>query len=148
MNMHQKPLTLLSLLLALVGLGLSAYLTYVHFNPSALTCSVGGCDVVQGSQFSTMFGVPIAMFGLAMFLTLIAGIILREIRTDWAELISTAIVMILVAAVIYWAYLTYLELRVIYAVCQWCVATSIATLLLLVVEGYRWYRAYRNIGIE
>lgn len=148
MNALGKPLTLMSLLLTCIGLGLSAYLTYVHYNPSALVCSDGGCAVVQSSKYSMMFGVPIAIFGLLMFATLIAGIILRELRADLADMISIAILMILVTAVIYWAYLTYLELRVLYAVCQWCVATSIATVLLLIVEGYRWYLDYKSIGAE
>ena len=148
MNALGKPLTLMSLLLACIGLGLSAYLTYVHYNPSALVCSDGGCAFVQSSEYSTMFGVPIALFGLLMFVTLIAGIILRERRADMADVISLGILIILVAAVLYWSYLTYLELRVLYAVCQWCVATSIATVLLLLVEGYRWYLDYKSIGAE
>lgn len=144
----RKPLTLVSLLLALAGLGLSAYLTYVHFNPSALVCSDGGCAVVQMSTYSKMFGVPIALFGLLMFITLIAGIVARELFLDAADLISIGIVMILVTAVLYWAYLTYIELNVLYAVCQWCVATSIVTVLLLTVEGYRWYLDYKSIGAQ
>lgn len=142
----RKLLSFLSLLLSIVGLWLSAYLTYVHYNPGALVCSTGGCAVVQGSKYSVMFGMPIALFGLAMFIALIAGIIIRELQPRAADMISTGIVMILVAAVLVWIYLTYLELRVIYAVCQWCVATSVVTVLLLIVEGYRWYRDYQRIG--
>lgn len=146
MNTPGKPLTLVSLFLACAGLGLSAYLTYVHYNPSALVCSDGGCAVVQTSKYSTMFGVPIALFGLLMFITLIAGIVARELWVEATDIISTGIIMMLVAATLYWTYLTYLELRVIYAVCQWCVATSIATVLLPGLEGYRWYRDYQRIG--
>lgn len=148
MSALKKPLTLVSLLLATTGLILSAYLTYVHINPDALVCSGDGCSTVQLSSYSEMFGIPIAVFGLLLFLTLIALIVMREIREDWAETISTLIVVILVAAVLYWAYLTYLEAYVIYAFCQWCVATSIVTIILLAVEGSRWYKGYKNIGLE
>ncbi len=145
---RQKPLTLVSVLLALIGLAISSYLAYVHYSPEALVCGSGGCGIVQSSKYSTMFGIPIALFGVAMFITLIVGLVLREMRTDWADLISTGILMILVAAVLYWAYLTWLELRVIYAVCQWCVATSIATVILLGVESFRWYQGYKALGNE
>lgn len=148
MSTRLKPLTLMSLVLAFIGLGLSAYLTYVHYNPGALVCTDGSCAYVQSSKYSMMFGVPIAIFGLLMFLTLIGGIVARELRSDITDMISTGILMILIAAVLYWAYLTYIELNVLYAVCQWCVATSIATVLLLIVEGYRWYLDYKSIGAK
>ena len=131
-----------------IGLALSAYLTYVHYNLDALICGTGGCELVRSSEYSEMFGVPIALFGVLMFTALIAGIVLREFREDLAEMLSTGILMILVAAIIYWAYLTWLELNVIHAVCQWCVATSIVTALLCVVEAFRWYRGYTSIGSE
>ena len=135
----RQSITIVSLVLSLTGLALSAYLTYVHYNLDALVCGTGGCELVQTSEYSEMFGVPIALFGLLMFAVLAGAIVLRAVRPDLAEYISTGIVMILVAAIVYWAYLTWLELNVIHAVCQWCVATSIVTALLLVVEAYRWY---------
>lgn len=144
----RHPLTIASLVLAVVGLALSAYLTYVHYNLDALVCGTGGCELVQTSEYSEMFGIPIAIFGLLMFITVIAGIILRELRPDTSDLVSTGILMILLTAVLYWAYLTWLELTVIHAICQWCVMTSGATVLLLGVEATRWYRNYKEIGTE
>ena len=144
----RNPLTIASLVLAVVGLALSAYLTYVHYNLDALVCSGGGCELVQTSEHSEMFGIPIAIFGLLMFIGLIAGIVIRELRPETSDLLSTGILMVLLTAVLYWAYLTYLELNVIHAVWQWCVSTSIATALMLVVEGVRWYRNYQKIGAE
>lgn len=142
----RQPLTIASLVLTVVGFGLSAYLTYVHYNLDALVCSDGGCATVQTSEYSEMFGLPIAMFGMVMFAVLIAGTIIREVKPDFGDLISTGILMLLISAVIYWAYLTWLELNVIHAVCQWCVATSIATVLMLFVEAFRWYRGYKELG--
>lgn len=148
MSSLRNPLTLISLVLASIGLALSAYLTYVHYNIDALVCGTGGCELVQTSEYSEMFGLPIAIFGIVLFVALIFGIVLRELRPEFNDVISTGVLMILLTAVLYWGYLTYLELYVIHAVCQWCVATSIATLLLLIVEGYRWYQGYKNIGNE
>lgn len=144
----KQPLTLASLVLAITGLLLSAYLTYVHYEPGALVCGTGGCEVVQQSKYSEMFGIPIAIFGLIMFAALIAMVVIRELRPEYDDVVSTLILTMLVTALLYWAYLTYIELYVLYAVCQWCVATSIATVLLLVVEGFRWYQGYRRIGYE
>lgn len=146
MSVLMKPLTLISLVLGIAGLGLSGYLTYVHFNIDALVCSTGGCEIVQSSQYSKMFGIPIAIFGLVMFVTLLVGIVLREYLPEYADMIGTGIVVILLMAVLYWGYLSYLEANVIHAWCQWCVATSLVTLAMFIVESYRWYRGYSRIG--
>lgn len=142
----RHPLTTASIILAVVGFGLSAYLTYVHYNIDALVCSTGGCELVQTSDYSEMFGIPIALLGMVMFTVIIVGTIIREVLPDYGDLISVGILVILLSAVLYWAYLTWLELNVIHAVCQWCVASSIATVLLLLVEAFRWYRNYKETG--
>lgn len=148
MSELRKPLTLASLVLASIGLALSLYLSYVHYNLDALICTGTGCEVVQTSKYSELAGIPLAFMGVAMFVTLISLIIVREKRQEYADLITTAMVVILLTAVLYWAYLTYIELYVLKAVCQWCVYTSIATLLMLIVEGYRWYQNYTSIAEE
>lgn len=148
MSDFRRPLTLLSLVLALAGLGLSSYLTYVHYNIDALVCGTGSCEIVQTSKYSEMFGIPIALFGMAMFIVIIAGIVLRALRPEYSDLIGTGIVVILLTAVLYWVYLSYLEAYVIHAWCQWCIASSGVTLALLLTEGYRWYRNYTQIGAQ
>lgn len=146
MSARFNPLTVASLVLATIGLALSLYLSYVHFNLDALVCSGGGCEIVQTSRYSEMFGIPIAFMGVAMFITLIVAIVVRERKPEYTDILGTAIVGILLTAVLYWAYLTYIELNVLYAVCQWCVATSIVTVIMLVIEGYRWYRNYSQLA--
>jgi uncharacterized membrane protein len=139
-----KRLSIASLILAVVGAGISAYLTYVHYNIDALVCAGGGCEVVQQSKYSEIMGIPIAMLGLGMFLGVIALIVVRERLVDIAYLANAGIMLLLVSGLIYFAYLTYLEMNVIYAWCQWCVATSIVTLILFIVEAFRMRNEYRD----
>lgn len=137
-----KPLSIVSLVLALVGASIAAYLTYVHYNIDALVCAGGGCEIVQTSKYSEIMGIPVAVFGLAMFLGVAALIVVRERMADYAYLANAGIIVALVAALIYYAYLTYLEARVIYAWCEWCVASSIVTLTLFLIEASRMWREY------
>jgi uncharacterized membrane protein len=139
-----KRLSIASLILAVLGAGISGYLTYVHYNIDALVCAGGGCEVVQQSKYSEIMGIPIAMLGLGMFLGVIALIIVRERLVDYAYLANAGIMLLLVSGLIYFAYLTYLEMNVIYAWCQWCVATSIVTLILFVVEVVRMREDFRD----
>jgi uncharacterized membrane protein len=137
--------------LAVVGLGLSGYLTYTHFNEAALVCSVGGCETVQSSSYSTIGPVPIAMLGMGMFSTLIvlAGFRLRRSSFISAETASLAAWAMLLAGILYYAYLTYVELFVLNAICQWCVASSIAALAIFGLESvYFWRTALSEDVLE
>ena len=51
---------------AAAGIVVSAYLTWVHYQPGALVCTSGeGCETVQQSHYASLLGVPIALYGLS-----------------------------------------------------------------------------------
>src|SRR5688572_9052137 len=77
MRIREQPLITLVLVLALIGLVIACYLTYVHYNHDALICTTGGCETVQQSDYATITGIPVALFGVGMFLTLIVLALLR-----------------------------------------------------------------------
>ncbi|HUY70018.1 MAG TPA: vitamin K epoxide reductase family protein [Candidatus Baltobacteraceae bacterium] len=57
--------------ISIVAVIISLYLTYVHYQPSALICPSSGlidCEQVLGSVYSTVLGVPIAVGGIIWFL--------------------------------------------------------------------------------
>lgn len=128
-------LTAISLALALGGIAVSAYLTLVHYRDDLLVCAVGGCHTVQKSPYAEMWGVPVAVLGLGMFVAMTGLLLLRRARPAWAETITLATFGMTLAGAVFAIYLTYLELFVIHAVCQWCVLTAIIIWLLLLVEG-------------
>lgn len=143
-----KRLSIVSLLLALTGAGIAAYLTYVHYNIDALVCAGGGCEIVQTSKYSEIMGIPVATFGLAMFLGVAALIVIRDRVEEWAYMANAGIIVALVSALLYYAYLTYLEANVIHAWCEWCVISSIVTLILFLVEVFRMRRDFVDEAAE
>ena len=136
---------LIAFILTLAGIGVAGYLTYVHYNQGALVCGIGNCEIVQSSTYAKMFGIPIALFGLAMYLAVLALLLVRRARPHLADSATMAIFAVLMAGAIYAAYLTYLEIWVIEAICQWCVVSAIITVLLLLVEGARLTEDYRRV---
>lgn len=130
----------LVLALSIVGAGISGYLTYVHFDDSVLVCSAsGGCHTVQESDYSTIGPIPIAMLGLGMFLTLAALSLSRVLnwRIISDELATMAIWGMTLTGLLYYAYLVYVELFVLEAICQWCVATTAITVAIFAIESFR-----------
>lgn len=111
--------------LAVAGAVSAAYLAYVHHRGVAPICVAGGgCEKVQSSRYAAAGGIPVAIIGLAGYLAILASLLLdgHAGRLTGAVLALTGLG--------FSAYLTYLELFVIRALCQWCVASSLVTVAL------------------
>ena len=109
------------LLVALLGAAVAGYLTWVHYAGIQPLCAGGGggCERVQSSPYAELAGIPVAVLGLLAYLAVAATALLR---TAGAAMVGAALA---VAGLAFSAYLTYLELFVIEAICQWCVASAV-----------------------
>ena len=121
--------------LALIGLVVSGYLAYVEITQTSAVCGpVGECNVVQSSAYAQIFGIPVAVLGIANYLAILGLWLVHRMAaaklqrwTGWALLLLT------VFGVLFSVYLTLLELFVINAVCIWCLSSAIITTSLLLV---------------
>jgi uncharacterized membrane protein len=136
----------LSLVLALTGAGVAAYLTSVHYDEKLLLCGVGDCETVQQSKYAEIAGIPVALLGLGMYLAIVALCLLRWRRPALQPTATMAAFALALTGTIFAAYLTYLEIWVIEAVCQWCVASAVLTLAILIVEGVVVWRLLGDAG--
>ena len=117
--------------LAFVGMGISAYLSFVHLNGIPLYCEgSGGCHTVQASEYATLLGVPVALLGFILYASIFAAsaIGLRGAgawTAGWAAERAPFLVFgLALSGVLYSGYLTWLELYRIHAICAWCVASA------------------------
>jgi uncharacterized membrane protein len=116
-------------LLALVGVLVALYLTLYKIGViGVLTCNIGSSETVNTSRWATFLGLPVAAWGLGTYIVILvlalAGMQgVAPLRTAWLTALLTG------WGVLFSAWLTYLELFVIHAICMWCVIS--ATLMLL-----------------
>ena len=116
------------------GLLLSLYLTATKLAGStALFCQPsGGCDVVQSSHYSVLIGIPTAAWGAALYL-LVGSLALQGLSPGrWR-----AALLLSVAGLSFSAYLTYIELFVLRALCAYCLGAAAIGLVLFVVLALR-----------
>lgn len=121
-------------LLALAGLGVAGYLSYVETQMVAAICGpVGDCNAVQSSAFARLFGVlPVALLGLGAYIAILLAWGWGHYRKGrLARLAGPALYAMTFLGVLYSLYLTYLELYVINAVCIWCLSSAVIMGLLL-----------------
>ena len=106
--------------LAALGVLISAYLTWTHFAGLAPICTGGshGCETVQSSRYAVVLGVPVALLGLIAYGGLVFSAVL------WGEAGVYLSFLISLVGTLFSAYLTYLEIFVIGALCQWCLASA------------------------
>jgi uncharacterized membrane protein len=113
--------------LALLGLVLSGYLVWVHQSGTFVLCAgTGDCAIVQSSRFANVAGVPVALLGAGLYAAILA-LALLQVRASGttADVAGLGVFGLALAGTLYSAYLTYLELFVIGAVCPWCVASAV-----------------------
>jgi uncharacterized membrane protein len=121
---------------ALAGLGIATYLTVVHYAGGEPVCAVAhGCAVVQTSEYSELLGVPVALLGVLGYLALLAA--LARDGEAW----RTAAAFLSLAGLGFSAWLTYVEVGILDAICIWCVGSAVCMALLTVLTVTRMLRA-------
>ena len=110
--------------LALIGAGIAGYLTYTHFKGSPPVCLTSGCEVVQNSRWSKLFGIPVALLGLLAYLSIVTTTLVRH---PLAKQLGATMAL---TALGFNAYLLYVQAYDIGRYCTWCVANEIVSALL------------------
>lgn len=130
----------LGLALAVVGVGISAYLSYVKLADKEVICAATetiDCGAVQNSIYSSILGIPIAILGLGAYLSIL-GIFALEDRIGFlGEYGRVMLFSMTLFGTVYSGYLTYIEGFVLNKWCMWCVASAITMVSLFVVSMIR-----------
>jgi uncharacterized membrane protein len=121
-------------LLSLIGLLISAYLyLYTIGKIGTLACGSGDCETVQMSPWSRFAGLDVSLIGILGY----AGLLVVSLAALQPGLATqrwptTLLLWLAGAGVVFTAYLTYLELFVIEAVCRWCVGSAVIIVGILI----------------
>jgi uncharacterized membrane protein len=122
------------LVVTLAGLLISGYLVVVRFLGETPACGpIRGCETVATSEYATIGPIPVALLGFGLSAVLVVAAATWWRRADRRALLAAY--GLLLAATLAVAYLTYLELFVIHAICAWCVSYAVATVMSLAVAG-------------
>ena len=117
--------------LALVGVGITAYLVVVRYSDAGIFCSSGGCETVQHSKYAKVAGIPVAILGLVGYLLILASAALRS------ELARIGGAIVALVGFVFGMYLIWVQLEKIGATCDWCLASDGVLTLLLIATGLR-----------
>jgi uncharacterized membrane protein len=126
--------------LDLIGLAIAGYLSVVELRGDLPYCGpLKGCEEVALSDYARVGGVPVAVFGVLLSISLFA-LAIAWMRSGRIELLAAHYGLSLIG-VVFELYFTYLELFVIGAVCVWCASYGLSLVARFAVALRVWRRA-------
>jgi len=128
---------ILILVLAFCGLADSAYLTQHELTGTPLICNIGslsGCNIVAASQYSHLFGIPLAEFGVLFYSIIFVLAALELILFN--QLLRRLIQGVAVIGVLSSLYFVFVQIFFINAFCIYCAASAAITLLILISASF------------
>ncbi len=130
---QRDPLRGVGAALAVLGVAIAGYLTYVHYAGLDPVCTGGGgCEKVQASEWSELLGIPVALLGLLGYLGILAALL------AWpGEAGRTAVLVAAWLGLAFSVYLQYRALVTVDATCVWCLGSAITMSLITVVVTAR-----------
>lgn len=130
---REQTLRRIALLLGLLGLGVATYIAIVESSGGSPVCVAGstGCSTVAESDYAELLGINVAFIGVVGYLSILAATLIGS------DLGRAAGFLFATIGFGFSLYLTYLELFVIDAICQWCVASAVLMTGLFVVSVLR-----------
>ena len=123
------------IILSIIGFAVSFYIFYTKKYNKPLYCPIGdNCDEVVRSKYGKTFGVDNTIPGMAFYILIfvyaIGGMLNRNIFKE--PIIYYSIVGISLGAVLFSAYLAYIQKFVLKKWCYYCIISSVSSLLILI----------------
>ncbi len=130
---REETLQRISAVVALIGVGVATYIAIADSGGGAPVCLAGGggCETVANSTYSHLLGINVAVIGIGGYVLLLGAALLRG---DAARFAGFAMSLVGFG---FSAYLTYLELFDIEAICQWCLASAVLMTILFALNTTR-----------
>ncbi len=141
-----EPLLAALVAMALAGIGVSAYLTTVHYARLPLLCTSGGfvnCAQVTTSAYSVVPGtqIPITVPGLLWFVVsgILALVAWRSARRHGSAPAGVTLAHAIwgAAGLVAVLYLVYVEIVRLHALCEWCTSVHLLILCTFLITVYR-----------
>ncbi len=142
-----KYLWFLSSIISLSGLAVTTYLTVLSVEQIEASCGIQGCNEVLNSKWAKILGIPISFPGMLFYGIIL---ILSLNNSSSKNFLSRKIILIAIfLAVVASVYLTYIEIFIIKAICQYCVGSAILILInsITIISIYKKENLFKSFRI-
>jgi uncharacterized membrane protein len=129
--MHKRHKHDIIVILSVFGFGVSMYLAVSHYLGIAVPCDITkGCEAVLSSKYSSLFGLPLSVWGVAYFSAVIFTALLANHYNLWRKILTA---LLGVGALMSLGFLG-IQFFIIKKICQYCLTTDILGIILLLLD--------------
>jgi uncharacterized membrane protein len=137
--MRRPHLLALIMVFACIGLADAWYLMESAFTSSSLVCTIAGlegCNVVAQSEYSRLFGLPLALYGVLFYVLFVgcAFYVYTHAKPATARLLMYLSILGVLASGVF----VYIQLALIKALCIYCLASAGIAVLLSILCVLLW----------
>jgi uncharacterized membrane protein len=134
----QRKLWWAMLVITGLGIALTIYLTYIHYQGLNPVCSLGqSCIKVQTSVWSKLAGIPVALIGLIGYIGILGALLFLPDREET----RLGILGMTLTGFGFSLYLTYREIFSIKAICEECATSAVFITVLFILSVIRYLKA-------
>ncbi len=132
------PFSLLMVMLSFAGFVLSGYIWHKQVTSGTVWCIGSGCAAVIRSRYGRLLGFPNGVWGVVYFGGLLVAAALVAANPAYGRILGPLSLLASSVALVLHAYLTYLQIFVLRALCSWCLTSAALTLaiVLLLIQGF------------
>ncbi len=136
-----KWLFRISVALTIIGLAVSIYMTIYKLTDNQNMCiGNGGCSKVNSSVYAEVYGIPVAVFGIAGYAALMITLFIEN-RNSFLQANATMIIFgMALIGFLFTLYLIYVEVALIHALCPFCLTSQIAMTIFFILSVIRLVR--------
>ena len=134
----EKRLSQLAIILTVIGLLVSIWMTIYKITSNASMC-VGSkaCGVVNASRYSEVNGIPVAVIGVVGYAVILGVLLLEQKNGFLRENGSLVFFGLSLTGFLFTAYLIYVEIALIKAFCPFCITSQVAMTLIFILSVIR-----------
>jgi uncharacterized membrane protein len=121
---------------SIIGLLDAGYLSYSKIFAAKLYCTpgLGDCASVNASQWSYVFGIPVAYLGFLTYVAILLIVLFGKRIKFIAPYQEYLFFFVTLVGILFSGYLTYIEAAVLHTYCQWCVLSATMMTVLFVIS--------------
>lgn len=127
-----RTLAITFLVIAFLGFLDATYLAVEHFKGTIPPCTIlQGCEKVTTSEYSVIWGVPVALVGSIYYLLVIVlSVMFLDLKNEKYFLYASYLTIFGFLAAIYFVFI---QLAIIKAICIYCMFSALTSTLLFII---------------
>ena len=134
----EKRLSQLAIILTVIGLLVSIYMTIYKITSNDSMCiGSGDCKTVNASRYAEVYGIPVAVLGIAGYSAILAVLLLERNPGFFQQNGTLLFFGLSLTGFLFTLYLIFVETVLIKAYCPFCITSQTAMTIIFIISVIR-----------